>query len=104
MMCAMHGLQPAQRKMRVNLRSRNIGMAQNQLHAAQVGAVLHHVRRATVAQPVRAGVDVRSLHQVPHPLPRQRHAPQREKQPRRVLLEMSFRAALALLLELIRAR
>ena len=47
--------------------------------------MLHHVRGATVAQPVRAGGVVRHLHQVPDPLPRQRHAAQRKKQPRRVL-------------------
>ncbi len=59
MMLAMHGLQAAQRQMRIHLRGGNIGMTQNQLHAAQVGAVLHHVRGATVAQPMRTGAAVR---------------------------------------------
>ena len=85
MMLAMHGLQPAQRQVRIDLRGGNVGVAQQQLHAAQIGAVLHHVRGATVAQPVRAGALFGRLHQVPDPLPRQRHAAQGEKQPRRIL-------------------
>ena len=79
MMLPEHGLQAAQRQVRVNLRGRNVGVAQQQLHAAQVGAVLHHVCGATVAQRVRTGLAIRQLYQVPHPLARQRHAAQRKK-------------------------
>ena len=80
MVLAMHFLQPSQRQVGVDLRGGDVGVAQQQLHAAQVGAVLHHVRGATVAQPVRAGGGVGHLHHMPDPLPRQRHSAQREKQ------------------------
>ena len=42
--------------MRVHLGSGNVGMAENRLHGSQIGAVLDHVRRATVTQHVRAGM------------------------------------------------
>ena len=50
----MHFLEPAQSQVRVDLRGGNVGVAQQQLHAAQVSAMLHHVRGATVTKPVRA--------------------------------------------------
>ena len=80
MVLAMHGLEPAQRQMRVNLRGGDVGVAQQQLHAAQVGAMLDHVRCATMPQPVRAGVLVGRLHHMPDPLARERHSAQRKKQ------------------------
>jgi len=55
MMLTMHFLESPKRQMRINLRSGNVGMAQQYLHAAQVCAVLHHVRSATVTQTVRTG-------------------------------------------------
>ena len=57
-------------------------MAEQKLHAAQVGAMFHHVRGATVSQRVRAGGAVGKFHQVPDPLPGQRHAAQRQKHAR----------------------
>lgn len=74
MMLAMDGLQPSQRKMRINLRGGNVSVTQQKLHTAQVGAVLHHMGGATVAQPVRAGIHICRLHQMPDPLARQWHA------------------------------
>ena len=56
MVLAVNLLEPSERKMGINLGSGNIGMAKHQLHAAQIGAVLHHVRGAAMAQAVRAGV------------------------------------------------
>jgi hypothetical protein len=76
MVFAVHRLEPSQRQVRVNLRCGYVCVAQNQLHAAQVGAMLHHVGGATVAQPVRAGCVVSYLYQVPDPLARERHAPE----------------------------
>src|SRR5213075_3309507 len=49
-------LQTVKRQMCVNLRSGDIGVAQNGLHRSQVRAIAHHVRRTTVPQHVRAGV------------------------------------------------
>ena len=50
-----HLLQMLHRHMRIHLRGGNIRVAQQPLHAPQVGPMLHHVRRATMAQHVRAG-------------------------------------------------
>ena len=55
MMLAMHCFQAAEREVGVDLRGGDVGVAEQGLHAAQVGAVLHHVRGATVAQAVGAG-------------------------------------------------
>ncbi len=60
MMLLIHILQPIQRQVRVDLRGRNIGMAEDRLHRAQVGAVFHHVGGATVAQHVRTGIASRT--------------------------------------------
>ena len=51
------------------------------MHAAQVGAVLHHVGGAAMAQPVRTGCPVRRFDQVPDPLAGQRHTAHGEKKP-----------------------
>ena len=55
--------------MRINLRGRNVGMAEDGLHGAQVGAVLHHVGRAGVAQHMRTGVASRGQARFPDQLP-----------------------------------
>src|ERR1700735_2658293 len=52
MMLLVHLVQPVKREMRVHLRGRNVGMTQNGLHCAQVGAILDHVRGATMPQHV----------------------------------------------------
>ena len=46
-------LQPLARDVRVDLRGRDVGMAEQQLHDAQIGAVVEEVRRERVAQHVR---------------------------------------------------
>ena len=56
MMFLIHVLEAVEREMRINLGSRNVGVAENSLHGAQVGAIFHHVRGAAVAQHVRAGM------------------------------------------------
>ena len=53
MMLCMQFLQPLPRHVRVNLRRRNIRMSQQQLHHAQVGAVVDQVRREGMSQRVR---------------------------------------------------
>ena len=95
MMLLVHPIQPIERQVRVNLRGRNIGVAEDGLHRAQVGAVLHHVGGATVAQHVRAGMTRRLrrrvVHHLPHPLPRDRPCPARDEQERRRLLRRQHR-------------
>ena len=49
-------LQPIQGQVGVDLGRRNICVAENRLHGAQVSAVFHHVRGAAVAKHVRAGI------------------------------------------------
>ena len=75
MMLRIDALKPVKRYMRINLCGRNVGVAEDRLHGAQIGAVLHHVRRAGVAQHVRTGVPARSeprlAHQLPDALPAQ---------------------------------
>ena len=53
-MHAMHGLEAAEGKVRVDLGGGDVGVAEHHLHAAEIGAVLDHVRSAAVAQTVRA--------------------------------------------------
>ena len=55
MMLRIHALQPIQRYVRINLRRRDIRMAENGLHRAEIGSVLDHVRRARVPKHVRTG-------------------------------------------------
>ena len=52
MMCRMQLFQPLPRHMRINLRSRNICMAQQHLHHAQIRAVIEQVGSEGVAQGV----------------------------------------------------
>src|SRR5215469_13948399 len=54
MMAVMYLLQTPQSEVSVDLRSGNIGVSQQRLHAAQVGAILHHVRGAPVPHHVRS--------------------------------------------------
>ncbi len=61
MMHAMDGFETAEGQVGVDLRGGDVGVAEHDLHAAQVGAVLDHVRGATVAQAVRAGGVVRCV-------------------------------------------
>ena len=74
MMFCVHILQTIQSDMGVNLRGRNICVAENGLHGAQVSAVFYHVRGATVAQHVRAGMASRTCgresNNLPHTLAR----------------------------------
>src|SRR5437667_12479827 len=56
MMLLINSLQTVERHVCVNLRSRNIGVAQDGLDGPEICAVLHHVCGATVAQHMRAGV------------------------------------------------
>ncbi len=73
MMRAMHRLQPVDGEVRVHLRRRNVGMAQQCLHRAQIGPMSHHVGRAAMPQHVRAcAPSGAALHQLPYPAARQR--------------------------------
>ena len=70
----------------INLRGGNIRMAQQQLHDAQIGAVVDEVGREGVAQRVRrerfvnAGDDCITFDRVPKRLPRHGRAARRDKQ------------------------
>ena len=96
MMIFVHPIQPIQREVRINLRRRNVGMAENRLHRAQISTVLHHVRRTTVAQHVRAGMARRLrrriINHLPHALSRDRTRSTRYKQKRRRLFRRQHRA------------
>ena len=48
-----HRAQRARRQMRVDLRRRDVGVAEHRLHGAQVGAALEQMARERVAQHVR---------------------------------------------------
>ena len=69
----MHRLEPLLIDMRVNLRCRNIRMAEHFLDNAQIGAVAEQVRREAVPQQMRiniflqAGVSRLFLHDLPDP-------------------------------------
>ena len=93
MVHTMNSFQAPKREMRVHLRSGNVRVAKDHLHAAQVRAMLHHVRGATVPQPMRTGRLVRQLDQMPHPLAREWHTAQREKKARNVLPDCARLAA-----------
>ena len=69
MMLCIHALQPVERYMRINLRGRNVGMAEDRLHRAQIGAILDHMSRTGMAQHVRAGVASRCETRLAHQLP-----------------------------------
>ena len=73
-------LQPIKREMRIHLRRRDIRMPQQRLHAAQVRAMLHHMRRHAMPHLVRTRLRVQPLHHRPHHLRRQRIPADRQKQ------------------------
>ena len=83
MMLRVHSLQPVERNVRINLRSRNIGVTENGLYRAQVGPVLHHMGGAGVAKHVRTGVASRGetgiAYQLPNSLTGQTTAPKANK-------------------------
>src|SRR5262252_8539304 len=72
MMLAINIFQPVERHMRVNLRGRNVGMAENRLDGTQIGAIFDHMRGATVTKHMGAcfpSYAHRSLlHHLPHAL------------------------------------
>ena len=55
-MFRVYAFQPIQGDMGINLRGRNVGVAEDRLNGSQVGAVFYHVGGTTVAQHVRTGV------------------------------------------------
>src|SRR5678815_370026 len=86
MMFLVHTLQSIQRQMRVHLGSGNIGVAQDDLYGAQIGAIFDHVRGTTMPQHVRAGIASgahrgRANH-LPDPLSGQFSAPAPQKKKR----------------------
>src|SRR5450759_3805018 len=87
MMLLVNPIQPVEREMRIDLRCRNVGMAEDGLHRAQIGAIFHHVSGATVAQHVRAGMthrlSGRVIHYLPYPLSGDVPRPARDEQERR---------------------
>src|SRR5690242_16086084 len=70
MMSLVHLFEPIERDMGVNLGRGDVGVPQNRLHSAQVGAVPDHVCGATVAQHVwtRLLIGLRFAHDAPHSL------------------------------------
>src|ERR1700733_5232906 len=84
MMLLIYRPEPVERQMRVNLGCRNVRMAQDSLHCPKVGAVLHHVRGAGMAQHVwrrRAPGNGRGgAHHLPNALARQLAPTPRDKQ------------------------
>jgi hypothetical protein len=69
MMLRVYALQAIERDVRINLRGRNVGVAEDRLDCAQVGSVLHHVRSAGVAKHVRTGVASRRCARFSYHLP-----------------------------------
>src|SRR5271154_1871453 len=69
MMLRVYALQTVERDMGINLRGRNVRVAEDRLDRAQVGSVLHHVRCAGVAQHVRTGMASRHLACLSYQLP-----------------------------------
>ena len=55
-----HGFQPLLVHVRINLRRRNIGVAQHFLDNAKIGAVPEQMGRETVAQKVRINILLQS--------------------------------------------
>src|SRR5258708_5724671 len=103
MMFRIHALQSIERDVGVDLRSRDVGMAQNRLYSPQIGAVFHHMCCARVPQHVWAGIASRGQRcladHLPDPLTRQspRSRPQ-EKKGQTFFLCKHFPATLQILL------
>ena len=49
-------LQAVEGNVRINLRGRNVGVAEDGLYCSEIGPILDHMRRAGVTQHVRTGV------------------------------------------------
>src|SRR5207244_3699589 len=82
---------PARRNVGVNLRGGDIGVAQDGLHRSEIGAVLNHVRGATMPKHVRTHVTADSLrpssYHLPQPLPGKLSPPATDEEPRRIFGE-----------------
>src|ERR1039458_10106489 len=103
MMLRVHALRPVERNVRINMRGRYVGVAEDGLHRAQVGPILHHMRRAGVTQHVRTGVasrgETRFADQLPDALTCQAAASCAQEQERRTsFLSDYFPAAFQVLL------
>src|SRR5258708_2834101 len=87
MMLLINSPQAIECQMRVHLGRRNICVAQDGLHRAQISAILHHMSGAGVAQHVRRGAAARSrgsgFHHLPDALARQLAGASRNEQQRR---------------------
>src|SRR5215469_9158554 len=55
MMLLIHGLQPIEGQVRVDLGGRNVGVAEDCLHRAKVGPIFDHMARTGMPQHVRRG-------------------------------------------------
>src|SRR3954471_10930761 len=75
-MFGVNGFQPVESQVRVDLRGGNVGMAKQCLYSSEVGAVLDHVRGATVAQHMWTGFSrprrCRTTDKLPDPLSSER--------------------------------
>jgi len=69
MMLRKNTLQTIERDVGINLRRGNVGVAEDSLYRSQVGSILDHMRRAGVAQHVRAGVTSRGYAGFAYQLP-----------------------------------
>jgi len=61
MVCKVRFFDLRLRDVGIKFGSRNVGMSEEHLHCSQVGTVLQHVCRATVAKHVRTGLALRVL-------------------------------------------
>jgi hypothetical protein len=76
----MDGFEAAEGEVGVDLGGGDVGVAEEELDGAEVGAVLDHVGGATVAEGVRAGGAVVALDEEPDGLTGERHAAQGEEE------------------------
>src|SRR3981081_3902497 len=87
MVFLIHGPQTIECQMRIHLGRRNIRVAEDGLHRAQVSTVLHHMSCARMAQQVWRSAAARSrrcgLHHLPDPLACQFTAASRDEEQRR---------------------
>ena len=111
MMLRMNLFQPLSRYVRVNLRRRNIGVPEQQLHNAQIRAVIDQVRGECVSQRVwrdrfvHARLDRVALDHVPEHLARHSAAALRDKHIVTFLATENFRACrIQIALDDIRSR
>src|ERR1043166_9671192 len=89
MMLCIYILQPVESDVRVDLRGRDVGVSENGLDGAEIGAPLDHVGGATMAQHVRAGAasgaGSGAMRDLPDPLARNPLGATRDEQQRRRL-------------------